>query len=276
MLNHFNCSRSHKMAVSKNTSPSPQLSSFFPSPLSPPTSVLSPLLCATSFLYPLPPLPRSLPHSLCVLCQRLLQCRYSVKRACQQLDLSLDPIHIPSSPSLWSYFDPSYTAQKGIHLIDSLCFNVKVAWASHYLIARFILLVPEKRLPVSTPPNLLTRQDRWFHASLYHLYYLSLGPVSSHLVTHFSYNHLCSHAPVYPFLSTALFHSFSHINLRPFFSTLPLTHLRFSIYLLVLCLGLRFLGTVANSGVLPLTCSPNLPPHSQRMPSLLVFLTPPH
>lgn len=153
MLNHFNCSRSHKMAVSKNTSPSPQLSSFFPSPLSPPTSVLSPLLCATSFLYPLPPLPRSLPHSLCVLCQRLLQCRYSVKRACQQLDLSLDPVHIPSSPSLWSYFDPSYTAQKGIHLIDFLCFNVKVAWASHYLIACFILLVPEKRLPVSTSPK---------------------------------------------------------------------------------------------------------------------------
>ena len=124
--------------------PSPHLNT-------PPTSVLSPLLCATSFPYPPPPTSPLLTHSFCVLCQKVLQRWYSVKRACQQLDLSLDPIHIPSSPSLWSYFDPWYPAQKGIHLIDFSCFNLKVAWASHYLIgvliARFILL--RRKIPAS-------------------------------------------------------------------------------------------------------------------------------
>lgn len=183
------------MAVSKNTSPTPQLSPHPPPPPSLPSS-----LC---YLFPLPytsylSLPPSLPPSLCELCQKVLQCWYSVKRACQQLDLSLDPVHIPSSPSLWSYFDPRYPAQKGIHLIDFSCFNLKVAWASPYLIealiACFILLCHKNAARVSTPSNLLPREDRWFHLSLNHLYYPSLNPISFHLVTHFSYNCLSSDA----------------------------------------------------------------------------------
>lgn len=110
MLNHFNCSRSHKMAVSKKTPPllpnclppSPQLT---PSPLQPLFSLLFSLLPLSLSL------PVSLTHSFCVLCQKVLQCWYSVKSACQQLDLSLDPVHPHHPPR--SCFGPRYPAQKG-------------------------------------------------------------------------------------------------------------------------------------------------------------------
>lgn len=141
-----------------------------------------------------------------------------------------------------------------------------MARASHYLIevliACFILLRHKNAARVSTPPNLLTRQDRWVHPSLNHLYYPSLNPISLHLVTHFSYDCLSSHAPVlllYPLLISTP--SIPYILRPDYFSTLSLMHSGLSIYLLELCLCLRFLGAADNSGVLPF--SPHLPPHGQ-------------
>lgn len=163
------------------------------------------LLSSLCYLFPLPSSSsRSLPCSFGVFCQRVLQCWYSVKGACQQLDLSLDPVHIPSTPSLWSYFNPDYRAQKGIHLINFLCFYLKVAWASHCLIRCFIILLA-KIVPVSTPLNLLTRQEQWLLLKLNRLY---------HPVTHFF---LQSHLfrCLYSFIQCSFTHLQSHQSRRP-------------------------------------------------------------
>lgn len=158
-----------------------------------------------------------------------------------------------------------------------------MAWASHYLrgvlIARFILLLHKNAASSNSPKPV--NKTRLMVSSESESPLLSIPQPLSFPPSHA----LFLQSPLFPcpsssLISSAHFHTFHPINPRDLghFSTLSPTHSGLSIYLLVLCLRLRLLGGGAadNSGILPFTFSPHLPPHSQSMAITfaLVFLTP--